>query len=267
MANQYRILPKEGGSPRQISEVVNNAMEGKINSTGTITLAASGATTTTLNDRRIGPNSVILFEPTTLSAAASNKYPYGLFEDDAAQTFAAADTAYVLDITESEFAYGMSLASNQITVDYAGLYTIHVGADFVNSASQIYDAHMWLRVNGTDVPHSTVQFGVSDKQGSTVGATPAFTSHPLDLSAGDYIEVVAAVESTTISISAAAAQTTPYVRPSSPSIMVELSMVQPAQSSGSAFEMYVTNKGKGTATINHMPNSETDKTYRYVIIG
>jgi len=60
MANQFRNLPKEGGSPRQISEVVNNIMEGKINSTGTFT-AASGTTSTTVTDRRASVNSVILF--------------------------------------------------------------------------------------------------------------------------------------------------------------------------------------------------------------
>ena len=75
MANQYRRLQSMGGTPREVAEVVNNLVEGKINSTGTVTLAASGATTTLLEDIRIGPDSVILFEPITLSAAASNKYP------------------------------------------------------------------------------------------------------------------------------------------------------------------------------------------------
>jgi hypothetical protein len=267
MANQYRRLPNMGGTPREVAEVVNNLVEGKINSTGEITLASSGATSTTLIDQRISPNSVILFMPTTLSAAASNKYPFGLFEDDAAQTFAAANTPYVLNITESEYAYGTSLASNQITVDYAGLYNISVGADFVNSSSQIHDAYMWLRVNGTNVPHSTAQFGVSDKQGSTVGATPVFTDHPLDLNAGDYVEVVVAVSSTTVSLAASAAQTTPYARPSAPSVMVEITMTQPSQSSGSAFELYVSAQDNGQATISHLPNSETDKTYKYVILG
>ena len=60
MANQFRNLPKEGGSPRQISEVVNNIMEGKINSTGEFTIS-SGTTTTTVNDRRASVNSIILF--------------------------------------------------------------------------------------------------------------------------------------------------------------------------------------------------------------
>ena len=60
MANQYRNLPKEGGSPRQISEVVNNILEGKINSTGEFTLP-SGTTELTITDRRASVNSIILF--------------------------------------------------------------------------------------------------------------------------------------------------------------------------------------------------------------
>jgi len=267
MSNQYRKLPYQGGSPREISEVVNNAMEGKINSTGSFTLATGGATTTTIEDKRIGADSVILFMPTTLSAAASNKYPFGLFEDDAAQTFASANTPYVLDITESEIAYGMSLASNQITVDYAGLYDVHVGADFTNTSSQIHDAYMWLRVNGTNVAHTTAQFGVSDKQGSTVGATPVSVTHPLELDSGDYVEIVVAVDDTSVSLAARAEQTTPYARPSSPSVMVEMSMLQPSQSTGSAFELYVSSQTTGSATLSHLPNTEADKTYRYLVIG
>jgi len=52
---------------RILAEAVNNLLEGKFNSVGTVTLAVS-ATTTTLTDRRIGPNSVILFTPTSASA-------------------------------------------------------------------------------------------------------------------------------------------------------------------------------------------------------
>ncbi len=53
---------------RKIAEVLDGVMDGKINSTGTVTLTAS-ATTTTLTDRRIGTGSVILFMPTTENAA------------------------------------------------------------------------------------------------------------------------------------------------------------------------------------------------------
>jgi hypothetical protein len=59
MANQYRNLPKQGGTPRQISEVVNNILEGKINSTGEFTTTAN-TTSTVVNDRRASVNSIIL---------------------------------------------------------------------------------------------------------------------------------------------------------------------------------------------------------------
>ena len=62
MANQYRNLPKQGGTPRQISEVVNNILEGKINSTGEFTISAH-TTQLTITDRRASVNSIILFTP------------------------------------------------------------------------------------------------------------------------------------------------------------------------------------------------------------
>ena len=53
---------------RLIAQAVRNILDGKILATGTVTLTASSATTA-LTDRRIGPNSVILFMPTTANAA------------------------------------------------------------------------------------------------------------------------------------------------------------------------------------------------------
>jgi len=73
MANQYRILPKEGGNPRQISEVVNNIMEGKINSTGQFTISANTGTTNVV-DRRVGANSMILF--TGIGNDISHSHPW-----------------------------------------------------------------------------------------------------------------------------------------------------------------------------------------------
>jgi len=57
-------IPDTGQHLRLVSTSLNNTINGKLNSTGTITLSAS-ATSTTLTDARIGGNSVILFMPTT----------------------------------------------------------------------------------------------------------------------------------------------------------------------------------------------------------
>lgn len=71
----FRLLPPQGGNPRQISEVVNNLMNGKSNNIGTVTLAQSSATTT-LTDARIGVESVILFTPTSSHAASEMAHLY-----------------------------------------------------------------------------------------------------------------------------------------------------------------------------------------------
>jgi hypothetical protein len=67
----YLKLNQAGANTREISEVVNNLVEGKSNNTGEITLAIDSATTTTIYDERIGYNSIILLMPTTANAAAS----------------------------------------------------------------------------------------------------------------------------------------------------------------------------------------------------
>jgi len=73
MARMYRTLPYQGGEPRAVAEVTNNAMNGKTNNTGSVTLRASN-TTTTLNDERLGFDSVVLLSPLTANAAAQNPY-------------------------------------------------------------------------------------------------------------------------------------------------------------------------------------------------
>lgn len=53
---------------RETTEVVNNILAGKLNAVGTVTITNS-ATTTTVADFRVGPESVILLMPTTSYAA------------------------------------------------------------------------------------------------------------------------------------------------------------------------------------------------------
>ena len=56
----YRILPFNGlWSNRDVSEVVNGMMSGKINATGTVVI--TDGTIQTLTDERIAVESVILF--------------------------------------------------------------------------------------------------------------------------------------------------------------------------------------------------------------
>ncbi len=266
MANQYRVLPYQGGTPREISEVVNNVMEGKINSTGSFTLATGGATTTTITDRRIGADSVILFMPTTL-AAGSVRNPYGSFKHGVTQTFAAADTAYVLGVATTVDSYLMSLSSNQITFDYAGEYRVSAMINFTNPNSQHKDAYFWLRKNGTDIADSCVHTVVTDKQGSHGGAGTLSYNRIYEFASGDYIELVAAVSDNTVEIEALASQTSPYVRPAVPSIVVDINTIASTQGSGGSSGLYVSSRTNGSAVVTHLPNSIAGKTFDYLVIG
>ena len=71
MSNQFLTVPLSNpdtkAHARQCAITINNVMDGKLNSTGEITLTAS-STTTTLSDARIGLNSVLLFMPQTANA-------------------------------------------------------------------------------------------------------------------------------------------------------------------------------------------------------
>ena len=267
MPRMYRTLPYQGGDPRLVSEVVNNAMNGKTNNSGTVTLATGGATTTTLFNERIGFDSIILFTPLSIASAASNNYPYGTFEERADITFATANTPQVLDLSESEYTIGMSLASNRITVDYAGIYDVDISALISNQNNQIQDAFIWVRKNGTDVPHSATKFSVIESHGGVEGHMPVAVNHPLELEEDDYIEIVAAVVDTDVRLEYRAAQTSPFTMPSVPALMVNLQMIDPSQTTGSAHELYVSNRQKGQATITHLPNYAADNTFGYIIVG
>jgi hypothetical protein len=71
MASQsgFRGLPVNGGTPREISEVVNRMLVGGLNVGGSVTLAV-GAGSTVVADPRASGSSRILLWPTTASAAA-----------------------------------------------------------------------------------------------------------------------------------------------------------------------------------------------------
>jgi len=75
MPRMYRTLPYQGGNPRDVAEIVNNAMNGKTNNSGTFTLATS-ETETTVSNERAGFDSVIVLSPTTENAATESDHTY-----------------------------------------------------------------------------------------------------------------------------------------------------------------------------------------------
>ena len=255
-------LPPAGGTPRQVSEVVNRILDGKINSVGLLTLATGNATTTTLYDARISPDSIILFVPSS-AAAIADAVPYGAFQDTTDQTAASTTAAYAITLNTTDYAVGVAIVSNsQITVRSAGVYNIQFSIQFANADTQIHDVDVWFRKNGTDVAGSNSKFSVPNSHGGTDGHLIAALNFYIQLAAGDYVQLMWSTTSTDVSIEHLAAQTNP-TRPTTPSVIVTVNKVDESSSS----DIYASNQLQGECTVNHFANSTSDKTYRYVVLG
>ena len=143
---------------------------------------------------------------------------HGIFYDLGDQTFTAeTPTAVTFDTTG--LAAGVSVVSNtRITFAAAGVYEIASRLQFANSDSADYLADVWFRLDGADIPYSTTEISVPR---STDGGKASHNiTGILQVTAGQYLEVVVAVEDADTSLHYHAPLTTPYVRPAVPSAIL-----------------------------------------------
>ena len=258
----FRVLPPFGGDPRATAEIVNGIMNGKTNNTGLITLATGGATTTTINDARIGADSIIILVPVS-AAAEADTAPYGSFQSLADQSAASANTAYAITYDTTDFSNGVSVASSsRVTVKNYGIYNFQTSVQFTNSDSQEHAVSVWFRKNGSNIVNSNTQLSIIARHGSIDGSCVFAVNFYFELQANDYIEMMWSTTSTTVRLDYLAAQTTP-TRPATPSVIATMQYVAPSASTN----VYISAQTNGSATLSHYANSTADKTYGYVVIG
>lgn len=258
----FRVLPPFGGDPRAVAEIVNGLMNGKSNNTGTVTLATGGASTTTIYDARISPESKIILIPFSANAF-NDKVPYGAFQDSTDQVAASTTAAYAITYNTTDYSNGITLSnSSRLNVTSPGVYNVQFSIQFANEDTQIQDVDVWFRKNGTDVAGSNSKFSVPNSHGGTDGHLIAALNFFIELAAGDYIEIMWATSSTLVVIEHLAAQTTP-TRPATPSVILTMTYVSMA----SIANVYVSSQSQGSAVITHFANSTADKTFAYVVVG
>lgn len=132
--------------------------------------------------------------------------PYGAFQSTADQTAAAANTAYAMTLNTTDYANGVSVASNsRITVTDAGIWNLQWSGQFENSDSQLHDARIWLKINGTSVTGSTGFISIPNSHGGINGHSIAGWNYFLSLNANDYVELWWETDSTMVSIQTYAA--------------------------------------------------------------
>lgn len=263
----YRILPYQGGSPREISEVVNNIMNGKTNNTGSVTIATGGATTTTITDARIGYDSIIVLVPTS-QTAASQEFPYGSFSSTQDQTAASTTTAYAMTFNTTDFSDGVSLSNNsRLVAGYSGIYNLQFSAQFLNTNVQIQDISVWFRKNGSDIANSNSEFSVPNSHGGADGRLITALNIYVDLQKDQYVEIMWSTTSTDVSLQHLPTQTSP-TRPATPSVIATMNYLSTnGYTTNIYFDPYVSAVSNGSATISHAANTISNKTFDYIIVG
>lgn len=156
----FRTVPVFGADPRVVAEVLRGAMNGKTNNHGTITLATGFATTTTLYDERISPDSKIILIPFSDSAEMDSA-PYGAFSNNNGQTATSTATTDVVEFDTTEQSNGVYLSNTtRIYVRNGGIYNLQYSLQLKNSNNDAEYADVWFRKNGVDVVDSASRFGL-----------------------------------------------------------------------------------------------------------
>ena len=117
-------------------------------------------------------------------------------------TAAAINTAYALTYTPSlQDGVTNGTPASRLVVEEAGYYQISFSVQISSTSGSTVKFYFWPRVNGTDVVGATIISTLHQNGASIVtGRTAAF-----ELNAGDYIEAMWAVNSTSGFLEAAAA--------------------------------------------------------------
>ena len=161
----------------------------------------------------------------TLNTLRAFSASYGAFSDNADQTGSiSAGTAMQCNTTD--IADGITVVSNtQFTVPADGKYNLQFSAQLKNTDNAQQDATIWFRINGVDVPSSATQITIpARKSASIFGYAVASWNIFLDMTAGQYVEIIWLPTSTTVTVEALPSSASPAY-PAIPSVIVTMMQV------------------------------------------
>lgn len=128
---------------------------------------------------------------------------YAFLGQDNDITATAANTAYAITYDTPPMASGISLGTpaSRIVFEEGGTYLLAFSAQITSTSSSTVNFYFWPRINGTNVPGSTIKAGLHQNDATFVVSRSAI----FQTSADDYLEVMWAVDSTSGYLQAAAA--------------------------------------------------------------
>lgn len=158
--------------------------------------------------------------------SALTSFKYAAFQDSTTQTIASTTTAYPITFNTTDYSNGVSIASgSQITFSVSGLYNIQFSLQFSNLDNASQDAEVWFRLNGTDISNSNSRFGLAPRKTVSdpfhiIGSLNFF----VQVTAGDYVQLMWNATSTNVSLTSFAAGTSP-TRPAIPCAILTVTQV------------------------------------------
>jgi hypothetical protein len=166
---------------------------------------------------------------TTISGLAafgrSNFFNHGAWQDITTQTGnITAGTPFTFNT--ADVVDGVTLVSgSRLTVPVTGVYNIQWSGQFQNIENTVEDVHVWLRINGVDVPGSAGDISISARRSATIfSRTIIGWNYFLSLTAGQYVELIWLPSVATLTVPAFPASITPAY-PSTASVIVTVDQV------------------------------------------
>lgn len=152
--------------------------------------------------------------------SVENGRRYGSYYDTTTQNIAAINTAYAITlnsvaskINDGPMQYGVYIGTptSRVYVDRSANYNIQFSLQLYSSSSSAKTITIWLRVNGVNVDSSATNLSMAG------GSAVAAWNFVINLTAGDYFELVWSADSTTVSIQSSTATA---LRPAIPGVIL-----------------------------------------------
>lgn len=149
----------------------------------------------------------------------------GYFSNQTFDLTANVATVITLNNSDANAVIDTSLSNGSVQVVYPGIYNYQFSAQFDNSDSQDHDVDFWVRVDNADVYESATRLTIPSRHGSNNGAAVAALNIFITANANSIIDFVVAANHPDIRLVDLPASSSPYVRPSIPSLISTITFV------------------------------------------
>lgn len=149
----------------------------------------------------------------------------GYFSNQTFDLTANVATVITLNNSDANAVIDTSLSNGSVQVIYPGIYNYQFSAQFDNSDSQDHDVDFWVRVDNVDVYESATRLTIPSRHGSANGAAVAALNIFITANANSIIDFVVAANHPDIRLVDLPASSSPYVRPSIPSLISTITFV------------------------------------------